>query len=113
MVYYKILPGEERLPKKWQQHLDSLRSSIRTLQQELEVPTEDSDTFLKSVHAYAEVADEPVGKGRRVIFVMDRERHNREVEVYLDDDGYLHVYGASSLVIELQSSNVFKVRIKD
>lgn len=110
-VYYKILPQEERLPKWAQDHINQLRSSIRTMQRALEQDVSDADTFLQCPHP---LEDEALGKGSRIIFKVDevnsgwRDRYTVHV-----DKGVLKIYAATTVNIRPTSSNCIEIRMDE
>lgn len=109
-IYYKIDPREERLPKWAQDHINSFRSSIRTMQRALEQDVSDSNTFLQSSH---QVEDEALGKDVRIIFkVPTGKAWGDEFNVHVNGDT-LKVYAATTVLIKPTSSNCLEIRMED
>jgi hypothetical protein len=109
-IYYKIDPREERLPKWAQDHLNSLRGSIRTMQKALEQDVNDSNTFLQCQHP---IENEALGKDARIIFKVPAGRAwGDEFNVHVEGDT-LKVYAATTVLIKPTSSNCIEIRMED
>jgi hypothetical protein len=109
-MYYKIDPREGSLPKWVQDHLNSLRASIRTMQKALEQDVGDSNTFLQGPH---EVEDEALGKSPRIIFKTgDKRGWADQFQVHIEGDT-LKIYAATTVLIKPTSSNLLEVRMED
>lgn len=109
MSYYKIDPREKNLPKWVQDHINSLRGTIRTLQKELVQDVGDSNTFRRSVTH--EVEDEALGKSPRIKFVTtERSSWNNEYQVHVEDD-VLFVYASATVSMRPTSSNCIEIRM--
>lgn len=109
-MYYKIDPREERLPKWAQDHMNSLRASIRTMQKALEQDVSNSNTFLQGPH---EVENEALGNSPRIIFkVPTGKSWGDEFNVHIDGDT-LKVYAATTVVMKPTSSNCIEMRMED
>jgi hypothetical protein len=109
-MYYKIDPREERLPKWAQDHLNSLRASIRTMQKALEQDVSDSNTFLQGPH---EVENEALPKDSRIIFKTgDRRGWADQFTVHVENDT-LKIYAATTVLIKPTSSNLLEIRMED
>lgn len=108
-IYYKIDAREDRLPLWAQEHMDSLRRSIRTLQAEFDQDVSDADTFMENNYA---VPPEALGKGVRVLFKVTGEtRWPKEFEVKIKDNK-LHVASTSQLIIRQTVSNRMEIGIE-
>lgn len=109
-IYYKIDPREERLPKWAQDHMNSLRSSIRIMQKALEQDVEDSNTFLQGPHP---IEPEALPKDARIIFKVPRgQAWGDEFNVHVEGDT-LKVYAATTVLIKPTSSNCLELRMED
>lgn len=109
-MYYKIDPREDRLPKWAQDHLNSLRASIRTMQRALEQDVSNSNTFLQGPH---EVENEALGNSPRIIFKVPRgQAWGDEFNVHVEGDT-LKVYAATTVVMKPTSSNCIEIRMED
>lgn len=109
-IYYKIDPREERLPKWAQDHLNSLRASIRQMQKALEQDINDSNTFLQGPHG---IEPEALGKSPRITFkVPTGKAWGDEFNVHVDGDT-LKVYAATTVLIKPTSSNCLEIRMED
>lgn len=109
-MYYKIDPREERLPKWAQDHMNSLRASIRTMQKALEQDVSNSNTFLQGPH---EIENEALGDSPRIIFkVPTGKAWGDEFNVHIDGDT-LKVYAATTVVMKPTSSNCIEIRMED
>lgn len=109
-MYYKIDPREGTLPKWVQEHINSLRTSIRTMQQALEQDVGDSNTFLQGPH---EVENEALGKSPRIIFkVPAGKAWGDEFNVHVEGDT-LKIYAATTVLIKPTSSNCLEIRMED
>lgn len=109
-IYYKIDPREERLPKWAQDHINSFRVAIRTMQKALEQDVGDSNTFLQGPHG---IENEALGKDARIIFkVPAGNAYGDEFNVHVDGDT-LKVYAATTILIKPTSSNCLDIRMED
>lgn len=109
-IYYKIDPREERLPKWAQDHLNSLRASIRQMQKALEQDVNDSNTFLQCSHP---IENEALGKDARIIFkVPTGKAWGDEFNVHIEGDT-LKIYAATTVLIKPTSSNCLEIRMED
>jgi hypothetical protein len=109
-IYYKIDSREERLPKWAQDHMNSLRSSIRQMQKALEQDVNDSNTFLQCQHP---IEDEALGKDARIIFKVPRGKAwGDQFNVHVEGDT-LKVYAATTVLIKPTSSNCLEIRMED
>ena len=109
-MYYKIDPREGTLPKWVQEHINSLRGTIRTLQKALEQDVNDSNTFLQGPH---EVENEALGKSPRIIFKVPRgQAWGDEFNVHVEGDT-LKVYAATTVIMKPTSSNCIEIRMED
>lgn len=108
-VYYKILPQEERLPKWAQDHINQLRSAIRTMQRALEQDVSDANTFLQSQHP---IENEALGKDSRIIFKLDGKNSGwaDQYTVHIEK-GVLKIYAATTVSIRPTSSNCIELRM--
>lgn len=109
-MYYKIDPREERLPKWAQDHINSFRSTIRTMQRALEQDVSDSNTFLQGPHP---VEPEALGKSPRIIFrTSSKSGWANQLTVHIEDD-MLKVYAATTVLIKPTSSSCLEIRMED
>lgn len=109
-IYYKIDPREDRLPKWAQDHMNSMRASIRTMQKALEQDVDDSNTFLQGPH---EVENEALGNSPRIIFkVSESKAWGDEFNVHIEGDT-LKVYAATTVIMKPTSSNCIEIRMED
>jgi len=109
-MYYKIDPREGTLPKWVQEHINSLRGTIRTLQKALEQDVNDSNTFLQGPH---EVENEALGKSPRIIFKVPRgQAWGDEFNVHVEGDT-LKIYAATTVIMKPTSSNCIEIRMED
>jgi hypothetical protein len=109
-IYYKIDAREPLLPKWVQEHINSLRRSIRTLQEQFDQDVSDADTFLENSY---EVPREALGKGVRIVFRVPDEgrRWPEEFEVKIHN-GKLQVSANSQLLIKQAVSNRLEIGIE-
>lgn len=107
-TYYKIDPREKNLPKWVQDHINSLRSTIRSQQAELEQDVSDSNTFRKAQYP---LEDEALGKDTRIKFMTDRNHWNNAFEVHMES-GVLKIYCTSAPSIKPTSSNCIELRLE-
>lgn len=107
-TYYKIDPREKQLPKWVQEHINSLRSTIRTQQAELEQDVGDSNTFRKAQYP---LEDEALGKNTRIKFVTSKAHWNNAFEIHIEDD-VLKIYCTSAPSIKPTSSNCIEMRLE-
>lgn len=109
-MYYKIDSREGNLPKWVQDHINSLRGTIRTLQRALEQDVNDSNTFLQGPH---EVENEALGKSPRIIFKVPRgQAWGDEFNVHVEGDT-LKIYAATTVIMKPTSSNCIEIRMED
>lgn len=112
-IYYKIDPREGNLPKWVQDHLNSLRHSIRQMQQALEQDVNDSNTFLQCQHP---IENEALPKDARIIFKVDKTAKNNswadQFTVHIEGDT-LKIYAATTVLIKPTSSNLLEIRMED
>lgn len=109
-IYYKIDPREERLPKWAQDHMNSLRGSIRSMQKALEQDINDSNTFLQCQHP---IENEALGKSPRIIFkVPTGKAWGDEFNVHIEGDT-LKIYAATTVIMKPTSSNCIEIRMED
>jgi len=111
-VYYKIDPREGNLPKWVQDHLNSLRASIRTMQKALEQDVNDSNTFLQCQHP---IENEALGKDSRIIFKVSNAKNSSwadQFTVHIEGDT-LKIYAATTVLIKPTSSNLLEIRMED
>lgn len=111
---------EARLPKWAQDQMNSLRRRIQDAEEALEhdrlaSKPEDSDMLLRPHD------ETPLGLGSghdaHVRAVIDHDRpHDQYVDVRVvrgrGSDDYVELMGGSTLALEMQSSNVVKVRVQ-
>lgn len=109
--YYKIDPREERLPKWAQDHLNSLRGTIRTMKKALEQDTTDSNTFIQApTH---DIEDEAIGKSPRIRFVTTNESSwNNTFQVHVEDR-VLKIYASATCNVRPTSSNCLEIRMDE
>lgn len=107
-TYYKIDPREKQLPKWVQDHINSLRSTIRTQQQELEQEVGDSNTFRRAQYP---IEDEALGKDTRIKFVTTKSTWNNTFEVHIEGD-VLKIYCTSAPSITPTSSNCIELEMR-
>ena len=109
-VYYKIDSREERLPKWAQDHINQLRSGIRTMQRALEQDTSDANTFLECQHP---IEPEALGKDSRIIFKVDDSESSwlDTFRVHIEK-GTLKIYAAGTVTIRPTSSNCLDIRME-
>lgn len=109
MNYYKIDPREDRLPKWAQDHINSLRGTIRTLQSELVQDVSNSNTFRKAQYP---LEDEALGKDARIKFVTtSKSSWNNTFEIHIEGD-VLKIYCSSAPSMKPTSSNCIEMRME-
>lgn len=109
-IYYKIDPREKNLPKWVQDHINSLRGAIRTMQKALEQDVNDTNTFLQCSHP---IEDEALPKDARIIFKTgDKRGWADQFQVHIENDT-LKIYAATTVLIKPTSSNLLEIRMED
>lgn len=107
--YYKIDPREKNLPKWVQDHINSLRATIRNQQRALEQDIGDSNTFL--VSPGHEIEDEALGKSPRIRFMTSgNSSWNNQMQIHVEGD-VVKVYAAGTLNMRPTSSNCLELRM--
>jgi hypothetical protein len=109
MVYYKIDPREDRLPKWAQDHIASLRHSILAMQRALEQDVTNTNTFLKASYP---IEDEALPNEARIVFkTASEKRFGRFFEVHIEGE-VLKIYCESAPSIKPTSSNCLELKME-
>lgn len=109
--YYKIDPREKSLPKWVQDHINSLRGTIRTMQKALEQDVSDSNTFLQGPHEIDN--DEALGKSPRILFAVEGGAvWNNRFQVHVEGK-VLKIYASGTLNMRPTSSNCLEIRMDE
>lgn len=100
-----------KLPKWAQGEIRRLNSNVEWWKAKATVGPEDSDTFLGS---YLEDDNKPLGKGQRVVFMLDNEN---VIEAKNIDGKFVEVRasgrGSESINAQPHASNVLKIAAGD